>query len=422
MKRYKHNLGYTHLTTGDFGYLIPVGWWEALPGDSLRLSTSAFTRCTPLLAPVMHPCQIRLHTFFCPWRLVAPEFEKMITQQDSTATLPFQVPVGDDLDDYLGIPPVMAGGDTFLNNMVRLAYSLIWYEYYRDEVLQENVTYDSLAPISYEKDWSTTARFDPSNNPSGQIVTADVDGNIPATDIRQALALQKFDEARSRWGTRYTEYLRYLGVQPSDARLQRPEYLGGGVGSINFSEVLATANTTNEPTGSLLGHGVAGVRQKPMTRFIPEHGCVMTLLSVRPKMIYDQGFERFFRQDTFDEFWQKELELMGQVAIHGGEIYAEGVALADLLPWGFQDRYYQYRKKNSHVTKEFRGLYDYWHMARKFISRPGLNSVYSLVDQTATRRPFADQTPANDPLLFSISHRVRARRLVGPANRAPRTV
>lgn len=425
MKRYKHNLSYTHLTTGNFGDLIPVGWWEVLPGDSFRASTSVFTRCTPLLSPVMHPCQVRLHSFFVPVRLVEPDWEKFITGVDNSVNLEVGEAVGDDLDNYLGIPKKMAQGNLAVLKAPRKAYALIWKEYYRDETLQYNVEYDAVAPISYAKDWSTTARFDPSQHGTRTVEVQGDPGDqyVSTLDIRSALARQRFDEIRQRFGQRYTEYLQYLGVTPSDARLQRPEYLGGGVGPINFSEVLATAATENQPTGSLLGHGVSGVRQRPFTYFFPEHGFMFTLLSVRPKNLYTQGWDRYYRQFSPFEFWQKETELEGQQAVQNGEIYSEGGS-TDTLPWGYQDRYYQYRQRRSWVSQEMNTFYAHWHMAREYAgpSAPGLNSQYTLVNKTACRRPFADQTAANDPLLFAVHHNVKARRLVGPANRNPRTM
>lgn len=108
MRRYKHNLSYYHLTTGEFGTLIPVGWWECLPHDTWRIKTSVFTRCTPLLAPVMHPVQIRLHAFFTPTRLLDPNFEDFITKHDESVDLDYGPATQDLLDDYLQIPQLEA--------------------------------------------------------------------------------------------------------------------------------------------------------------------------------------------------------------------------------------------------------------------------------------------------------------------------
>lgn len=426
MKRYKHNLSHYHLTTGNFGKLYPVGWWDVLPGDSFRLSTSVFTRCTPLLAPVMHPVQIRLHTFFTPYRILSDEFEDFITRRDKTAQIPFAKPKGTAIEDYFGIPPRLTSAAEYnIQQFPFLAYSRIWKEYYRDQQLQENVDYLDIAPINYEKDFSTSARFDPSNDPAGSVALVKNDGSddyVDALDIRKALAKQKFDEARSRFGARYTEYLQYLGIKPSDARLQRPEYCGGGVGNINFSEVLSTVETTDEPQGRLTGHGIAGVKSRPITKYFEEHGVLMTLLSVRPKLVYSDGLQRYWRSTGQQDWWQKEEELEGQMAIQGGEIFASGTTLNDSVQWGWQDRNYHLRSIPSRISGEMRTLYNYWHMARQYEgpAGPGLNQNYALVDDASSRRCFADQI--NDQLLFAINHRCAARRMVAPANKNPRTV
>ena len=113
-------------------------------------------------------------------------------------------------------------------------------------------------------------------------------------DVRTAFALQRYEEARARYGSRYSEYLRHLGVRSSDARLQRPEFLGGGRQTIQFSEVLATAqdNEGQGPDiniGELKGHGIGAMRSNRYRRFFEEHGYVYTFLTVKPKTMYHQG-------------------------------------------------------------------------------------------------------------------------------------
>lgn len=304
----------------------------------------------------------------------------------------------------------------------RTAYSQIWKEYYQDGLWRDVQSGDGIKQISYEKDFSTTARPDPSNDPQGSraTVTADPGGDyVDALDIRKALAQQKFDEARSRYGTRYTEYLQYLGVKPSDARLQRPEYFGGGVGNINFSEVLSTVESAQEPQGRLTGHGVAGVRTRTLSKYCEEHGLIMMMLSVRPKLAYDRHMRRYYRKTNWDNWWQKETELQEQQAVQNGEIFADGTA-ADSLPFGYNDPNYDLTSQPSVISAEMRDLYNFWHMVPQYTNRPGLNSVYSFVNNEASKRCFADQT--SNSLLFAINHRAVARRLVAPRNAAPRTV
>ena len=120
------------------------------------------------------------------------------------------------------------------------------------------------------------------NNAGFPWIRADLSQAAGSTinDLRLAFALQRYQEARARYGSRYTEYLRYLGVRSSDARLQRPEYLGGGRQVIQFSEVLQTAEGTNA-VATLRGHGIGAIRSRRYRRFFEEHGYVISLLSVK---------------------------------------------------------------------------------------------------------------------------------------------
>lgn len=237
--------------------------------------------------------------------------------------------------------------------------------------------------------------------------------NATAADVNQlrlAMALQRYEEARARYGSRYTEYLRYLGVRSSDARLQRPEYLGGGKQTIQFSEVLTTAETdvdSNEvPVGSLKGHGIGAMRSNRYRRFFEEHGYVMTLMSVRPKTIYAQGLARTWNRRTKEDFWQKELEHIGQQEVLNKEVYF-GHSEPDEA-FGYQDRYDEYRRSESSIAGAFRTTFNYWHMARIFSGDPTLNGTFVTCDPT--QRTFADTE--SDTLYVMANHSIQARRLV----------
>lgn len=229
--------------------------------------------------------------------------------------------------------------------------------------------------------------------------------------LRRALAIQRYEEARARYGSRYTEYLRYLGVRSSDARLQRPEYLGGGKQTIQFSEVLQTAPTTsgtpNTGVGSMLGHGIGAVRSNRYRRFFEEHGYVVTMLSVLPKTMYVNGLPRHWSRSTREDYWQKELEHIGQQTILNKEAY-----LAHATPtgtFGYQDRYDEYRRQESTVHGLFRTTLNTWHMGRIFSSDPSLNSGF--VQSVPTTRIY-QAASGNDQLLIMAMHSIQARRMV----------
>ena len=91
MKRSKFNLGHYKLLTCKMGQLVPVTWFEALPGDTIEHATSALVRCAPLATPVMHPIQVRFHHFFVPNRLLWANWEKFITGGPPTALILMKV-------------------------------------------------------------------------------------------------------------------------------------------------------------------------------------------------------------------------------------------------------------------------------------------------------------------------------------------
>jgi hypothetical protein len=234
-------------------------------------------------------------------------------------------------------------------------------------------------------------------------------------DFREALALNSFMEARARYGSRYTEYLAYYGIDSDDSSLQRPLYLGGGRQTITFSEVLQTApeSASSSVVGEMKGHGIAALRSNRYRKFFKEHGWVITLMSVRPKTLYIDALPRkFIRQDK-EDFYTRELELIGQQEVYNKEIYAPNTSTGDSV-FGYTDRYREYREEPSHVCGEFRTTLNHFHLARDPSSQPTLNQ--SFIECDPSKRIHADTS--SDTLWVMIQHRLIARRMV---RRAPKS-
>lgn len=234
---------------------------------------------------------------------------------------------------------------------------------------------------------------------------------ITLNALREAAALQRMQEARARYGSRYPEYLKYMGVRYSDARLQRPEFLGGGRDVVQFSEVLQTAPGT-DPVGDLKGHGITGMRSRRWRRTFEEHGYLFTFIVVRPKSIYADGLERTWNRRFKEDYWQPELQFIGQQAILNKEVdfshaTPEGV-------FGYQDRYDDYRSQWSRVAGDFRTTLDFWHFARIFGSDPALNETF--IECVPSEEPFA--VPSEDVLYITANHSIQARRLVVPVGKS----
>nr|DAJ57220.1 MAG TPA: Major capsid protein [Microviridae sp.] len=231
-------------------------------------------------------------------------------------------------------------------------------------------------------------------------------GSISVNSLREATSLQRFQEKRALFGSRYEDYLRYLGVRPQDSRLQLPEYLGGTSQTIQFSEVLQTGG---DAVGQMYGHGISAMRSKRMRRFIPEHGYVMSLLYVRPVPVYAQGVERLWHRETKEDYWQREFEHIGQQEVLNQEVYADGTE-ADKGVFGYQNRYDEYRRGVNTISGEFRTTQDYWHMARIFANRPALNVDF--VMSNPTDRIFQATEQQSDQLYCMVQNNIIARRLV----------
>lgn len=233
-------------------------------------------------------------------------------------------------------------------------------------------------------------------------------------DIRWAFAIQRYKEARLRYGSRFTEYLAFLGVRSSDSRLQRPEYLGGGKQTIQFSEVLqtgvSTSGTPGTGVGILKGHGIAALKSNRYRRFFEEHGYVISLLSVRPKSIYGNGIPKHLLRTTKEDYWQKELQHVGQAEIYNQEVYSADIGPTDVF--GYQDRYDEYRREESRISGEFRSsALNSWHLARIFASDVTLNASFITCDPAESR---ILQSTSTDSLQIMAHHHIAARRLVAP--------
>lgn len=224
---------------------------------------------------------------------------------------------------------------------------------------------------------------------------------ITINDLRQAFQIQKLLERDARGGTRYTEILRsHFGVISPDARLQRPEYLGGSRSRINIVPVQQTSNTNDvSPQGNLAAYGLASDVRKGFNKSFVEHGYIIGLVNIRADLTYQQGLNRMWsRRSRFDFYWPS-LAHLGEQAILNKEIYAQGTE-ADNQVFGYQERYAEYRYYPSMITGKLRSTdpqsLDVWHLAQKFDSLPTLSSQF-IEENPPIKRALAVQ---NEPEFF----------------------
>jgi hypothetical protein len=222
-----------------------------------------------------------------------------------------------------------------------------------------------------------------SSNTNNVALEADLSGVTAATinDLRQAFQIQKWYERAARGGTRYTEILlSFFGVKSPDARLQRPEYLGGTTQRIQITQVPQTSATDEKtPQANLAAFGLSGTKRHGFIKSFVEHGWIIGLMCVRSDLTYQQGINRMWLRCTkFDIYWPPFAHL-GEQVVTNEEIYAQGTA-ADKEAFGYQERYAEYRYYPSMITGEMRSTYaqtlDFWHLAQKFDTLPQLNEEF----------------------------------------------
>lgn len=214
-------------------------------------------------------------------------------------------------------------------------------------------------------------------------LVADLSQATAATinSLRLAFQVQKLLERDARGGTRYTEILRsHFQVISDDARLQRPEYLGGSSSPVNISSVAQTSETgSTTPQGNLAAFGTVGATFHGFNKSFTEHCVILGLVNVRADLNYQQGLRRMWSRQTRYDFYWPALANIGEQAVLNKEIYTQGTA-ADEEVFGYQERWAEYRYFPSQITGRFRSSatqsLDVWHLAQEFGNLPHLNSQF----------------------------------------------
>ena len=212
--------------------------------------------------------------------------------------------------------------------------------------------------------------------------------------LRLAFQIQKLYEKDARGGTRYIEILKsHFGVTSPDARLQRPEYLGGNRIPININQVLQTSQTSDQsPQGNPVGQSLTTDTHRDFVKSFVEHGFVIGVMVARYDHTYQQGLERFWsRKDRFDYYWPVFAHI-GEQAVKNREIYAQGTSADDEV-FGYQEAWADYRYKPNRVSGEMRSSapqsLDVWHLADDYDSQPYLSDAWIREDKATVDRVLA---------------------------------
>lgn len=520
--RSRFDIPYRHLTTGNFGKLIPFYLQEVLPGDTFDVQTKLFARMSTPLYPVMDNAVIDYYYFFVPNRLIWDSWAEFLGEnklsawtQEDEYIIPHApiISLPGSLADHFGIPTYSEESvELDVNFLPFRAYWLIWNEWFRNENVQDPILVntgndvtiqesdlinagphgdhtDMLCSVCKQFDYFTSAlpspqkgdavdiplgnglapvitgreTIDPgyfgydmvlrdaSGNVNGGNLLTAVDGeghlvsshstatetvddsamhpanlyaalegsNISVTvnALRQAFQMQRLLELQARSGTRYTEIIKAsFGVTSPDARLQRPEYLGGKRVDVQMQQVTQTSSSDSaSPLGHTGAYSKTVSANKDFSQSFTEHGYVIGVMCARTMHTYQQGLHPMWsRRDRYSIYWPTFANI-GEQPIYRKQLYAKGDSNDDIV-FGYQEAWAEYRYKPNEVTGAFRSTVnknlDEWHYADYYESPPVLSEGWMQETPVNVDRTLAVSSELHDQLLFDISVHLNATRVM----------
>lgn len=249
-----------------------------------------------------------------------------------------------------------------------------------------------------------------------------VDVQSDATDIntlRRAYRLQEFLERMMRGGSRMIEVLKsQFGVTSSDARLQRPEFIGRSRQRVTISEVLSTAQTDSgetpvtTPVGNMAGHGISVGAGQNFSYYCEEHGFIIGIMNIQPRTSYQQGVHKMFLRTNYLDYYWPPFANIGEQEVKLQELWL-GKVLSP-TEWdgvfGYVPRYAEYKFHNSRVVGEMRDSLSYWHLGRIFGTEPADKPVLneSFISANPTTRIFAVEDEDVHNLYFHVYNSISA--------------
>lgn len=252
----------------------------------------------------------------------------------------------------------------------------------------------------------------PELDPNGTLKVNVDEMGININDLRTSNALQRWFERNARGGSRYIEQiLSHFGVRSSDARLQRPQFLGGGRMPISVSEVLQTSSTDEtSPQANMAGHGISAGINNGFKHYFEEHGYIIGIMSITPRSGYQQGVPRDFTKFDNMDFYFPEFAHLSEQEVKNQELFLSSDTSYNDGTFGYVPRYAEYKYHQSEAHGDFRGNLSFWHLNRIFEDKPNLNTTF--VECKPSNRVFATSGTEDDKFWVQMYQDVKALRLM----------
>lgn len=213
---------------------------------------------------------------------------------------------------------------------------------------------------------------------------------ITVNELRLAFQLQRYYEHLASGGSRYIEWCKeFFGAVSSDARLQRPEYLGGNRVPINISEVLNTSQSKDDFLGDTGAMSATADIHDDFVKSFTEHGIILGLMCVRYDHSYSQGISRDWTRRTLMDQYNPTFAHLGEMPVYTYEIYADG-NMNNKDVFGYNEAWSSYRYKPDQVSGEMRpGITNSlasWHLGDYYTEAPTLSDDWIREDLTNVDR------------------------------------
>lgn len=475
MKTFKHDLTFMQGFTGSLGQILPAGQMEVLPNDVLQIRSNGVVKFGTLVKPILQRMKAKLVCTFTPIRQVLDtddHWGDFITggkdgNDATTLDTITSTATANAVQDYLGVR--RQAGTKLLAYPIR-CYSAFINAFIIDREIQTEVAedYDTIYYVNWGKDYFTTARTSPQlgtavnitigssapvvsdgTNPTFKAPTgasvglyttaasanANFDAAAPVTsgdinfdnsgleanlaaadgmsvdDFKLAMAANRFQENRAKYGSRLVEYVKFLGGNIGD-RLEQPEIVSISSANVSVSEIFNTNSAANF-LGDQAGFAIAGLDSRRAVKWFPEHGYLTWFFWVIPETIYMDGCPRYMLRQDKEDFYTPEYANVMMQPIKKGEIFLSGSDVTDHETFAYTDNYRDLKEGRNCFTSGFRSDYDNEHLGRQFSVLPTMNSAFLSTSGTIREADVFSQTATHNVRVI-MRHQVKGRRIVVP--------